>query len=220
MLFWLASYPSSGNTLTRALFNRCFGLTTRALHNAGDNRVLGASSVRGIVGHSSEGPDGAALIAEAQASSDIRIIKTHEAPPTQDPAIHIVRDGRSAIVSYYHYLNEIEKVDITLETVLSGDVYAGSWSSHYEMMQRHPWRLLVRYEDLVTDPDAVAARIGAFIGRAPKARFDLSFETMKAAQPAFFRSGRDDFNIAELLPYATRYRELHGRVAQQLGYGC
>lgn len=218
MLVWLASYPRSGNTLTRALLNRCFGLATRSLDNRGDDRVLSGEEVRAVVGHYSGGPEGEELIRAAQQSPDVHVLKTHEAPPTDDPVLHIVRDGRAAVVSYCHYLRDIEGIDVPVEQVLRGEVYAGSWSDHFRTLSAYDNRLMVRYEDIVADPDGMAQQIGAFIGRPPSGTFDLSFDQMKATHPRFFRSGRNDTNVAELAPHMDLYRQLHGDVAAELGY--
>lgn len=219
MIVWLASYPRSGSTLCRAILKRCFDLPTRALYNAGDDRVLGAPEVRAIVGHESGGADGPELIAQAQASDSVQIIKTHEPPLTKDPVIHIVRDGRAALVSYRHYLNQIERVPVSLDTVIRGYVFAGSWSQHFRSLQDFDNRLLLRFEDLVADPDGQAQKIGAFIGLRPKARFDLDFDAMKPTHPAFFRAGNDAQNIAEMAQHEALYWRLHGEVARELGYG-
>ena len=129
-----------------------------------------------------------------------------------------MRDGRAAIVSYYHYLRDVERIDVSLETVLEGRVYAGSWSEHFRAVASFSTRLLVRYEDLVATPSVVTERVSKFIGLAPSVEFDLSFEEMQRTLPHFFRSGRNDQGISELAPLINRYRELHSDVMQQLGY--
>lgn len=219
MLVWLASYPRSGNTLTRALLHQCFGLKTRSLDNTGDDRVFASSEVRELVGHYSGQEDAEELIRNAQTSRSVHILKTHLVPPTDDPTIHIVRDGRAAIVSYFHYLREVEGLDVSLEAVLEGQVYAGSWSTHFEVISGRQNRLLLKYEDLVLHPTDSTRQIAEFIGRPPSAEFTLSFEEMRKALPKFFRSGSNDSNIAELADFDQRYQELHGEVARKLGYG-
>jgi hypothetical protein len=218
MLVWLSSYPRSGNTLTRAILNQCFDIKTRAIDNSGDDRVFASTEVREVIGHYSGGPDGDDLVSFAKNDTNIHMLKTHLAPLTKDRTIHIVRDGRAAIVSYYHYLRDIEKVDVSLETVLRGEVYAGSWSSHYHLIKNQSNRLLLRYEDLVRNPIEATSKISKFIGIDPKKPFTLTFEEMQRAHPQFFRAGQNDVNIAELSDHTELYNNLHGATAAELGY--
>src|SRR3546814_7459149 len=54
-------------------------------------------------------------------------------PPTDDaPAIYVVRDGRSSIVSYWHYLQTFGNYQVDLKDVVLGNVPFGSWSEHVE----------------------------------------------------------------------------------------
>ena len=121
---WLASYPRSGNTMLRYLLNQVFDLKTTSLYD-GDTRLFGAVAGvpelvghydRGAVGHGSGGPSGYAFV------------KTHEPPIDSGPAIYIVRDGRSALVSYMHYLRRAEGVAVDLPSIIKGEVWPGSWS--------------------------------------------------------------------------------------------
>ena len=68
---------------------------------------LKARSVEAI-GHLGSDLQGDDLINWVRRSPETYVIKTHEPPATNDPAIYIVRDGRSVIVSYFHYLNTVE----------------------------------------------------------------------------------------------------------------
>jgi hypothetical protein len=103
---------------------------------------------------------------KASLSSDIYLVKTHLPPRDDQPAIYVVRDGRSAIMSYFHYhrrfLPEVKRS--LIELVLGCDYYGG-WSTHY--VSWSPFRrgrtLIVRYEDLVSGADAVICRIAEFI---------------------------------------------------------
>ena len=218
MLLWLASYPRSGNTMTRALLQQCFGLKSRSLDSTGDDRVFASSEVRDLVGHYSGSESSEELITSAQNADSIQVIKTHLLPPTDDPIIHLVRDGRAAIVSYFHFLNEVEGLDIPLEAVIEGRVYAGSWANHFESISTRRNRLLLRYEDLVRRPSESTQKISEFIGMRPVAEFTLGFEEMHQALPKFFRVGSNDRNIAELAGLEKRYDEIHGEVARKLGY--
>jgi hypothetical protein len=221
MLIWLASYPRSGNTFVRVILNSVFGTKTTSLHGQGDLRVFSARpGVLDAVGHVQSEVQGADLIAKAQRSDRLHVMKTHEAPPTSDPTIYIVRDGRSAIASYHHYLNEVEKLDVPQGAVIEGRVYAGSWSDHFTTWNplERPNTLFLRYEDMTRDTDNLIRQLGEFCRVAPRSARPPSFEELHALHPDFFRAGNDDANIAEMEPYLPRLLELHGPLMRRLGY--
>lgn len=221
MLVWLASYPRSGNTFVRVILNSVFGVKTTSLYGQGDMRVFSAQpGVMEAVGHFQSEVQGAELIAAAQRSDRIYFVKTHEAPPTADPTIYIVRDGRSAIASYHHYLNEVEKLDVSREAVIEGKVYAGSWSDHFATWNplERSQTLLLRYEEITRDTDGLIRQLAEFSGTAPRSAQPPSFEDLHALHPNFFRAGSDGANIAEMAPHLPRFLELHGPLMRRLGY--
>lgn len=91
-----------------------------------------------------------------------RFIKSHDRYSRFFPkVIYIVRDPRDVYVSYYHYRKPRlpEGVSI-LEFVRDKKWRQGiDWSDHYRDWQKHPHLLLVRYEDLLSDPQASFRRI-------------------------------------------------------------
>lgn len=221
MIVWLASYPRSGNTLARVVLKDVFGIETPSLAGDGDDRVFSSRpGVIEVVGHLKSATRGIELIEEAQRSDRLYIIKTHEPPLTDDPAIYIVRDGRSAIISYYHYLNEIENLNIPLASVIDGQTYAGSWSDHFKEWRplERPKTLLLRYEEMIKDSNLMVERLGRFISARPGAPLSRTFEDLHTLFPKFFRKGDDASNIREMGPHLPRFMRLHGALMQRLGY--
>ena len=221
MLVWLASYPRSGNTFTRVILNEVFGIKTRSLSGDGDDRVFSVNSkVLDAVGHLKSESRGFELIQEARQSSDIYVVKTHEPPLTDDPAIYIVRDGRAAVVSYFHYLNDIENALVSLESVIDGKVYAGSWSDHFAAWRpiERPGTLVLRFEDITRDPSVMIDRLGDFISVKPRATRLRTFDDLHNLYPKFFRKGDDVSNIREISAHLPRFIQLHGALMQRLGY--
>lgn len=205
----------------RVILNGIFAVKTYSLTSDGDNRAF--SSRPGVVdalGHLDSAISGRELIDEARRSDQICIIKTHEPPLTDDPTVYIVRDGRSAVVSYYHYLNEIETIPTTMESVIEGAVYAGAWSEHFATWQPlvRPRTLLLRYDDIIRYDYRLIERVGAFIGVKPRAATVPTFNDLHRLYPQFFRAGSDAKNILELEPHLPRFMTLHGEVLRQLGY--
>ena len=74
MITWLASYPRSGNTYTRIVMNRLFGITTQSVYYKNDGVVqfLGQPLVGSV-----ETEDELLTEEQLAASPDNWIVKTH-----------------------------------------------------------------------------------------------------------------------------------------------
>lgn len=155
-IIWLASYPRSGNTLLRTILWNCFGLRSGSIYpgDLGDEELLKA-----YVGHIDQDPNGRIHFP----AGNIRLIKTHEIPSGDDPAIYTVRDGRAAYAS----LSEFYKNNLSLEAAISGHSRFGTWSNHLTAWK--PWSrpntLLLMYEEMISDLPRVLDKIESFIGR-------------------------------------------------------
>jgi len=225
---WLASYPRSGNTLLRLLLRHVFGLRTASVY-AGEIRTWeGARGLADLVGHYEKADLSAADLEATAAGRDtetnppeaFQIVKTHEAPLDSGPAIFIVRDGRSSIVSYFHYLRDINSSTVALEDVLMGRQWPGSWSDHFRCWDpiRRPDTLLIRYEDLKGSTVNTCEKIGDFLQIPQVGAFGLSFSELHSLHPKFFRGGDDARNIAEMRLHQELFDSVHGDVMRELGY--
>lgn len=183
------------------MLEECFGL--KSFSDSNDERDIGASEeFSSLVGHRHYDGDWEAFYAASAASHELVPIKTHFPPVDDGKAIYLVRDPRAAIVSLHHYYHRYGRLDFTLEDVAMGATGFGAWGAHLDV-----WRpkeradtLLLRYEDITTDPRAAVLQIGAFLNKEPLQPAPSSFSDLKAANPDFFRSGSNDKNIAELNP--------------------
>ena len=129
MIVWLASWPRSGNTLLRIKFQQAFGLDTWSIYD--DTTDIGADAETAkIVGHRSHGMSREEFIRVAMELPDTFFVKTHELPSDDSPAIYVVRDGRSAVVSWRHYCESFTEVVPSLEAAIRGAEWPGSWSQH------------------------------------------------------------------------------------------
>ena len=128
---WLASYPRSGNTLLRTILKRCFGQASPSIY---DDTELSDPDVSEMIGREAVSDNPMDFIADARQAD-------------RHPAIYVVRDGRSTVVSHAHYVREILGRDITLADVVEGNA-GKSWSQHVKAWTPRPHTLLFRYEDL------------------------------------------------------------------------
>jgi hypothetical protein len=219
MIVWLASYPRSGNTLLRILLRQAFGLETFSIHPKGDDRDFGDDEwIRDVVGHVSE-QDPEQLLKIAADSKDLVPIKTHQGPSDDSPAIYVVRDGRAATISFYHYSQDRNQA-VALSQLIDGVPFCGSWSSHFRAWSplSRPNTLLLRFEEMVADTQDAINRISEFLNIRPTGKYDLSFDQLHARSPEFFRSGSNSSNISELSDHAGRFLVRHGEVMAELGY--
>lgn len=159
----LVSYPKSGSTWLRFLL----------AHVLTDHHA-DFDSIRDTVP-----PVGRHRGAPALLPSGGRVIRSHEPlSPTLGrcgrPVVYLVRDGRDVALSYLdhqrRYLQFDGELDAFLDLFLSGQLDGyGTWDDHVaaalEFGRSTPGPfLMVKYEDLRTDPVGQLARVVAFLG--------------------------------------------------------
>jgi hypothetical protein len=173
------------------------------------------------VGEKPIGPDPARFLDQMHHANRLICVKTHQLPaPDAHKAIYVVRDGRAALVSHYHYLRDFCRAQTSLDDLIKG-LDLVSWSTHVDawLLSGRPNVLTVRYEDLVRGDGYAEEAIASFIGQAPSRDFDVSFSELRDLMPAFFRSGSNDANIAEMTAGQLElFERLHGRTLDVLGY--
>lgn len=116
-----------------------------------------------------------------------RVIKTHfPFDPRYQKIIHLIRDPRDVLASYYHYTRKVphllyDRHDHALDLpgfsriLLRGGVWPGSLMFHTDSFSRHKddtCYLLVRYEDLLQSPEREFRRVLHFL------KIDLEPETI------------------------------------------
>jgi DUF971 family protein len=132
---------------------------------------------------------------------EVELIKTHASSlHGNDDVIYILRDGRDATASYWHYVRDWERepTGSFTEFLHSLPSRGNWWAFHiYSWLEvEHPHRLLlVRYEDLWRDQVNELGRMLDYLGLEPIRPFTdygakISFENLHANEPTFFRSGR------------------------------
>lgn len=223
MIVWLASYPRSGNTFLRVVLGSVFGLDTFTLY---DERPELDPSQPETLPPPLTGPEPEVGIpfdvSRFAGHAQLHVVKTHGLPTDGRPAIYVVRDGREATASYFHYHRDVLQKPVTIRDVIRGRVGFGSWGRHVAQWnpQRRPNTLLLRFEELTANPIAQVERIGAFLGVAPVGRRVPTFEELHKTAPNFFRSGRTD-SWKRLLSDEDHalFWDLHGSQMRTFGYG-
>jgi len=204
--------------MVRAILKECLGLESQPLYGDGDARAFATPELKRLVGHVESGLRNEELLAHARASESPVIVKTHEPPLDDSPTIHIVRNGQSALVSYHHFMREVEGLPLTMEEIIRGEVYGGSWSDHYKTWAPRPHSLLLRYERVAAEPDLAAVEMARFLAVPVVGRCTTSFSTMQQMLPKFFRQGSDEANLEEMRPFRPLFDQYHAETMRDLGY--
>lgn len=200
MIVWIASYPRSGNTLTRMILKRCFDVATHAGHGAGIDRM--PPDVLALIGHIDLRKPAAHFFLEARRSDESYFIKTHSLRQIRetDRAIYIVRDGRAATSSYRRWLSEFRQNEVALRDVVRGTPPLPLWAEHVRWaLARDPsGTMILRYEDLAKPDAALLQRLSTFIGKPLLRTFDIRFDELNAAYPQFFGEGSNAAGVEEI----------------------
>jgi hypothetical protein len=148
-MFWLASYPRSGNTFFRVIMSQVYGIESSELVDP----ILQRNHPEYL---------------------DYQMVKTHLLPdqiePTDKdiPAVYLIRDGRDAVVSTARMATQI--IDPSgpdylqsLQNAIRAQegTFYGGWSKHVRMWRQRAC-LVIRFEDLIQDPITHVEKIRQF----------------------------------------------------------
>ena len=198
--------------------NSCFNQFSQSIY---DDNEFADPLVKAHVGHQAVGSDPIAFVRAAIQCNRNLYVKTHEPPGAdQHPTIYVVRNGLSAVVSHMHFLRDIIGIKAELRDVIEGK-FCSSWSTHVEAwaLSGRPNTLVVRFENLATGDLETLQAISNFIGHPLLRPFDVSFNSMHAKSPLFFRRGSDEANIAEMnCDDLDLFDKLHGSTLRRIGY--
>lgn len=211
MITYLASYPRSGNTMLRYILQDVFGTQTYSKYAEGNKKSSLAENEE----------EWREARPRCVAATEHYFVKTHDHPEGDQPAIVIVRDPRAVIVSYWHYFNKIELDNVSLEAVANGLCHYGEWAAFYAAWQpqNRANTLLLRYEDLLVDPDRCIDKIAGFTSLTPVGKWSNNFSEMNALDPDFFRAGNNQANISEISTQQEEYiLSRFGPMMAKLGY--
>ena len=201
MICWISSFPRSGNTLTRQILEQSFGVKTYTVYSGED-----------ATDHLFEGQNKYDLTDEAtrrslEKSDEIYYVKTHHVMFDGNPVIHIIRNGRDAIKSMAKlYYGPVESF-----VVMQGLSFP-SWSNHYWGCLGVPSSLVLRFEDVVENPNEAAKSIGMFIGKEPK-HFVNTFNPVNEVMGSGGKTKARFNKEIEVL-----FQRCHGVVMNLLGY--
>lgn len=223
---WIASFPRSGNTYFRNILYYVYGIESGTWHKETAFPV-------------------------DDDYDQFPFVKTHLLPnelmpdDAAIPAIYLIRDGRDAVVSIAHQRSDLvapgsDYHENLKEAIVAADgSFFGGWSANVNAWLLRA-RLVIRYEDLIRDPQAVFKRVEQFID-LPVADWSKlpTFEQLKTGKPKyggvskltdpkfnpeefsqkFFRKGKSGGWREEMLPeMQDLFWNYHGETMERMGY--
>jgi hypothetical protein len=205
---WLASYPRSGNTLLRTILWHCFSLQSASIYR---NDLGGNQALEAYVGHLEQGANNSVNFPE----NSIPLIKTHGLPQAAAPAIYIVRDGRAASASLWHFYNG----EMALQDVIAGRHRFGTWCNHIEAWQ--PWSrpstLLLKYEDLTAELPEALKQISHFLQREIINTVIPDREIISETDGRWVRK-ESQWQAVFTDEHLQQFNEINGAMMRKLGY--
>jgi hypothetical protein len=95
--------------------------------------------------------------------------KSHHLPRSEyRNVVYLLRDGRDAMVSFYHYLAAYQsKVNLLDLVQTARDIPQGKWHAHVNAWLENPYKarmLVIKYEDTKKDAVTELGRLCAFLG--------------------------------------------------------
>jgi len=135
--------------------------------------------------------------------------------------MYLVREGRAAIASYYHYMQNISVRRALLRDLIVGKRWHGSWSSHVGAWapSGRPNTFVLRHKDLVAVNMHYLMGISDFIGLPETKSASADFVQLQEQFPKFFRGSSNEKYVADLKGDDRRlYSTLHGETMERVGY--
>ena len=159
----LASFPRSGNQLVRGGIEDIYKIPTFAVYP--EDRKEGYPAE--LILYQGNHPNATLVWNEAYSKRinkpDIAFIKTHEGTDVlfPYPVVHIVRDGRDALISYAHFLGDIEGDKRPYLEILQHQIETSAWSILVMAWSENPnIKHVARFEKLLQDPIKEIIKIG------------------------------------------------------------
>jgi hypothetical protein len=236
VLVWVASYPRSGNTFLTITLRDAFAVAERGTvfeESLGLARLESLRPAPYRLPPELRGLGNDELLEALRERPEPFFIKTHRVRDAAEPsrAIHVVRDGRDALVSYAHFVVEHEhdprfegrSLTERLRMLIAEDHNLfGHWSRSVEAWrERSAPTALVRFEELIENPAgtvrSACGRIGIELTQTE--RESQPFAKLHARDPRMFRRGEIGAWRSEM-PAAVeeRFWQLHGPQMEALGY--
>jgi hypothetical protein len=210
------------------VLQRAFGIPSNDIYRMGSNSKTSVDVAPNIEARVGRG----ATVASLAQAEQIYMLKTHDMPQEDHPALYLVRDGRDAFVSYAHFVQEYhEPVPVderasrfpsTLKQLIETDPFGG-WSANVLAWSRRSTpTAVVRFEDLIQSPVESLRQAFRAIDFTPPEQPDPHlplFDKLHADFPQFYRRGQVGAWRDEMPPdVQDLFWKRHGEAMRVMGY--
>jgi hypothetical protein len=209
MIVWLAAWPHCGSTLARIFLKEVFGLPSFSKYYEEKLVFLFGQASLDFTEEWSR-----ARLPVLQESDDLFIIKTHEAPLDDSPAIFVQRDGRAAMTGLARFW------EAPLRRIIVGEGFTFcDWSTFARVWDpfRRPQTEVLLFEEILQRPGQATAVLRDCFGWQPLQGFRNEFENYNQRWPKLFSKRphwSQDFSPEDLELFC----RLHGAIMETYGY--
>ena len=215
MIVWLASWPRSGNTLCRLIMEQSLGIKTYSEYREpGTIKIFGQDEYDFACKLHDGAPQSYHDLYNDQKKG--YVLKTHGIIWDSSKVIFLHRDGRDAIASMAKFKS------LHVREAMYGMSYEyPDWSRLYQGWDplRRPNTLVIRYSEMLADPDNTAKQIGEFLGHPVVRKFDNPQADCIKAWPKCFNETPTQWRSMFSTEDERLFWQLHGQVMDELQYG-
>jgi len=213
MILWIAGWPHNGSTLVRQILKDSFDLQPYSKYQEpGLVDVFGEDSLKFSKKYTEDQFRGYLYY---QTRKETTIVKTHEIPVDDNPAIFVIRDGRDAVTALSHFWT------IPIRDAIAGQgCVFGNWSSHWHAWNplKRPRTLLVRFEDMILKPNDVCKDLEKFLGVEQERPYVDDFEEKRKIWPQLFNDRLDCWQKEMTESDLDLFWRCHKEVMGEAGY--
>ena len=212
MILWIAGWPHNGSTLCRQILKDSFDIKTYSRYLESELESLFEGGEKFYKKWSNSPLYFHRHLLEHDTTW---VIKTHELPLDNAPTIFVVRDGRDAVCALSNFWG------IPINDAIVGMHCAfGTWSSYYYAWnpQERENTLVLRFEDMVTQPNEEAKKISTFLGAPQEKPYVDDFEEKKKEYPYLFKDRIGGWKKRMTKEHLDLFYKCHGSLMEELGY--
>ena len=242
MIVWVASYPRSGNRMSRSTLRQAYGI--KLIGSAASDEAL-RRDLGDLLDELGAAPGEDPLPPLREYDKPV-FLKTHSVPeqvhtlpevkeqrPEEEersPALYLVRDGRDCLVSYAHYMRRYNKrfAEKSFEEALYDLIWRpnpyGGWAGNVGGWRRRTAPVaFVHFEDMLEDSVAAlgegAAKLGLELGEPVREAPTFEQAQERSRKPELLRRGKAGSWRSEFPPdLMDEFWKHHGEEMERAGY--
>ena len=213
MIIWIAGWPQSGSALCRNLIEQTLEFPTYSRYYEPQLEFMfGAKCSLFIEQWNVE-----KYLELREQQERVTLIKTHGYEPDNSATIYLLRDGRNAIAGLSRFWSK------PINTIITGEdsfPYM-DWSTHFKVWQPYnrPNTLIIKFEEMLANPDATARVIAKALNVPVKNKFRNDMSEYRKRWPQLFKPRHSDWRVDFSEQDTELFWRLHRDTMIAAGYG-